>query len=67
MGGGVDFIDKTCTCRKWELTDLPCFYACAAFRVEKYDFLLHVDDFYKYYTYVKSYDLYIQPVPSTKK
>jgi hypothetical protein len=26
----VDVVDKTCTCRKWELTGLPCKHAIAA-------------------------------------
>ncbi|WMV43843.1 hypothetical protein MTR67_037228 [Solanum verrucosum] len=62
--GGVNIVDmkaKSCTCRRWELTGLPCPYAFACIignseRVEDY-----VDTFYTIETFKNVYSHYINP------
>ncbi|KAH0705546.1 hypothetical protein KY290_010235 [Solanum tuberosum] len=62
--GGVNIVDmkaKSCTCRRWELTGLPCPHAYACIignseRVEDY-----VDTFYTIETFKNVYSHYINP------
>ncbi|CAH9134895.1 unnamed protein product [Cuscuta epithymum] len=57
----VDLTSKTCTCRKWELTGVPCCHSIACM------FFLHhapeeyVHDYYKKDTYMKAYNGFIPP------
>ncbi|XP_076910448.1 uncharacterized protein LOC143568095 [Bidens hawaiensis] len=62
----VDLNNKTCTCRKWDLTGIPCVhvYAVAGFRKVNVEEYVHA-----YYTkkmYIKSYEFTIPPFPSEK-
>ncbi|KAH0685447.1 hypothetical protein KY290_016719 [Solanum tuberosum] len=62
--GGVNIVDmkaKSCTCRRWKLTGLPCPHAYACIignseRVEDY-----VDTFYTIETFKNVYSHYINP------
>ncbi|KAK1411785.1 hypothetical protein QVD17_32525 [Tagetes erecta] len=62
----VDLVKRTCTCRKWDLTGIPCYHVCAVTG------FLHkpVEDFvHFYYTkemYMKSYEFSIPPLPSER-
>ena len=51
----VNLEKKTCTCRKWDLTGIPCYHACAciAMRNEPWDH--HISGWYKKDMYLKVY------------
>ena len=59
----VDLSKRTCGCRKWDLTGLPCHHAVAAiYKSKQYpeDF---VHDFFKKPMYLEAYNPPIYPVP----
>ncbi|XP_074277831.1 uncharacterized protein LOC141601444 [Silene latifolia] len=62
----VDLEARTCTCRKWDLTGIPCFHVVATI------FSIHghaedyVDDMYKREAYLLSYNLSISPCPGQR-
>ena len=59
----VNMNDKTCSCRKWQLTGLPCNHAVSAiYKASQHpeDF---VSDFFKKTFYLKSYNPVFQPTP----
>lgn len=49
----VDLAKRICTCRKWDLTGIPCYHACAciAFKNDPWD--EHISDWYKKDMYLK--------------
>ena len=58
----VDLSKKTCSCRKWDISGIPCCHAisCIFFNreaVEKY-----TDDYYRVNTYKACYELVINPI-----
>ncbi|XP_074278342.1 uncharacterized protein LOC141601934 [Silene latifolia] len=62
----VDLVGKTSTCRKWDLTGIPCSHAVAAIfnahgQTEEY-----VDDMYKKDAYLRAYGGSIAPCPSQR-
>ncbi|KAL3376169.1 hypothetical protein AABB24_002889 [Solanum stoloniferum] len=62
--GGVNIVDmkaKSCTCRRWELTGLPCphAYACISGNSERVED--YVDTFYTIETFKNVYSHYINP------
>ncbi|XP_074356092.1 uncharacterized protein LOC141695770 [Apium graveolens] len=58
----VDLVKKTCTCRKWELTGIPCYHACAciALRNETWDH--YISEWYKKEMYLKLYNTTLDPI-----
>ena len=51
----LDIGGRTCTCRKWDMCDIPCFHeiSCIVFsRMNVEDF---VDDCYKREAYIRAY------------
>ncbi|KAL2944418.1 putative protein FAR1-RELATED SEQUENCE 10 [Bienertia sinuspersici] len=62
----VDLQAKTCTCRKWDLTGIPCCHAVACI------FWMHkngedfVSEWYKKDTYLKAYSGSISPCPGER-
>lgn len=52
----VDLFKKSCTCRKWDLTGIPCYHACACinFRNDPWD--IHINACYKKDQYMKVKD-----------
>ncbi|XP_074375311.1 uncharacterized protein LOC141717097 [Apium graveolens] len=58
----VDLVKKTCTCRKWELTGIPCYHACAciALRNETWDH--YISEWYKKEMYFKLYNTTLDPI-----
>ncbi|KAL3537235.1 hypothetical protein ACH5RR_000601 [Cinchona calisaya] len=58
----VDLEQRTCTCRRWDLSGLPCNHAISAIyrTTEKLD--MYVDDCYKKEAYLRSYEPVVNPV-----
>lgn len=59
----VHLNSSRCTCRKWDLTGIPCQHAiCAIYSAEKepQDYMSH---WYREKTYMKAYQYMMQPVP----
>lgn len=59
----VDIGLRTCSCRKWDVTGIPCKHACAAIRKDR----SHPEDFISQYflteTFRQSYAYLINPIP----
>ena len=43
-----DLMERTCTCKAWQMSGIPCDHACAAIRRMGFDVFDYVDDQYKY-------------------
>ncbi|KAH1047902.1 hypothetical protein J1N35_038686 [Gossypium stocksii] len=58
----VDLSQRICSCRSWQISGIPCSYACAAM----YHLGLQPDEYkHKYYhidTYKKAYSFLMQPI-----
>ncbi|XP_016510784.1 uncharacterized protein LOC107828052 [Nicotiana tabacum] len=55
--------DRTCSCRRFQLDELPCAHA---WTVLKYKYIDHIDYYSVYYTrkyLLKTYEILIYPVP----
>lgn len=55
--------NQTCTCRKWDLTGVPCSHAIAAIMKDKRDPTSFVHPFYHKETFMLSYESIINPIP----
>ncbi|XP_076924245.1 uncharacterized protein LOC143586631 [Bidens hawaiensis] len=62
----VDLVNKRCTCRKWDLTGIPCYHACAVAGFIRKNAEEFVNDYYTKKMYMKSYALAIPPLPSDR-
>ncbi|XP_062093428.1 uncharacterized protein LOC133799427 [Humulus lupulus] len=60
----VDLLKKECTCRKFQLTGIPCGHALACIWTAGHNVLDYVDDYYKKDKYQMTYEGVIQPMPS---
>ncbi|KAL0368060.1 UNVERIFIED_CONTAM: hypothetical protein Scaly_1024900 [Sesamum calycinum] len=58
----VDLGEKSCSCRKWQLSGIPCKHACYAIYHQKQDPIDYVADCYSVDTYRKVYEPAIQPM-----
>jgi hypothetical protein len=59
----VNLLRRTCGCRQWDLTGIPCPHAVSAiwfFNANPEDY---VDDWYTVETYKKAYDEIVYPMP----
>jgi hypothetical protein len=59
----VNLIAKTCGCKKWDLTGIPCNHAVAAINKLKQHPEDYVHDFFKKPMYMEAYKNVIYPVP----
>lgn len=71
IGEGEDkhtvLLDKRlCTCRKWELTGIPCMHAISAMYYSRMDPMSMISSWYHKSTYKKAYQHAILPVPGIK-
>lgn len=57
----VDKRGKTCSCRRWDLTGIPCCHAISALYYNNDDPCDYIDDCYKVSTYLKTYSHLINP------
>ncbi|XP_021993413.1 uncharacterized protein LOC110890146 [Helianthus annuus] len=62
----VDIENKSCSCRKWDLTGLPCYHMCAVASFLGREAEEFVHESYKKEMYLKAYDYIIPPLPSEK-
>ena len=58
----VSIVDKTCTCRVWELSGIPCVHAIAVMREEMHNVEDFVHEFYSVAMYKKAFANAINPV-----
>ncbi|KAI8571932.1 hypothetical protein RHMOL_Rhmol01G0159200 [Rhododendron molle] len=59
----VDLKEKTCGCRQWNLTGIPCKHACAAIGLNKNKVEEYVHPCYSRDTYLGVYQHMIQSIP----
>ncbi|XP_058183904.1 uncharacterized protein LOC131301559 [Rhododendron vialii] len=58
----VDLSKRSCTCRKWDLTGIPCHHAIAAIQ-EKYDKVeRYISPWYSKASYMNAYQPLINPI-----
>ncbi|XP_020979381.1 uncharacterized protein LOC110271979 [Arachis ipaensis] len=58
----VDLSAHECSCRKWQLSGIPCTHAISCINYKGLDIDGFIDDCYKKPTYVKCYDSVINPL-----
>ncbi|XP_055959846.1 uncharacterized protein LOC130014885 [Mercurialis annua] len=58
----VDKGQLTCTCRRWQLTGIPCHHAIAAFNENKDIPQNYLHDCYKVSTYLRTYNHLLSPI-----
>jgi hypothetical protein len=58
----VDLARRTFTCRKWDISGLPCEHAISAIYVKDQDPVGFVDSCYSQRKYLEAYDLIIHPI-----
>ncbi|XP_063941448.1 uncharacterized protein LOC135149622 [Daucus carota subsp. sativus] len=58
----VDLARKSCTCRKWELTGIPCYHACACISLKNEPWEMHIDSCYTKDMYLKLYSNTLEPI-----
>lgn len=58
----VDLTAKTCTCRRWDLSGIPCQHAIAAIYAKEHDPTDYVDDWYSQTKYIDAYEPIIHPI-----
>ena len=56
--------ERTCGCRRWDLTGVPYTHAIFAILYDRGKPEDYVDDYYTVQTYMKAYGLMIHPMPS---
>jgi len=63
----VDLRKRTCGCRKWEMTGIPCAHAHSAITFHGHKLEDYVDHCYSIEMYKKVYAPIIYPIPSEKQ
>lgn len=58
----VDLLNRKCSCRKWDLTEIPCKHAITAIWAKNDEINSYVDDCYKVETYRRIYEFAILPM-----
>ncbi|KAH7857443.1 hypothetical protein Vadar_012735 [Vaccinium darrowii] len=61
-GNAMYKTNKSCGCRKWDLSSIPCIHAIAALNFLDYDIYDYVHDCYKVDTYPKIYSNLMNPI-----
>ena len=59
----VNLVERTCTCRKWDVTGIPCNHAVAAIIKVEQQIEDYVHDFFKKPLYQETFKHVIYPVP----
>lgn len=57
----VDMKERGCTCRRWQLTSIPCSHAISAIYYNKDRPENHLDECYTVATYLKTYSYILYP------
>jgi hypothetical protein len=63
----VNLREKTCGCKKWDITGIPCHHAISAILHQGSKIEDYVDHCYTIEKYQKSYEPIIHPVPSMEQ
>ncbi|KAG8377471.1 hypothetical protein BUALT_Bualt08G0036400 [Buddleja alternifolia] len=63
----VDLEKHSCSCRKWDLSGIPCKHAMSAINSQRLNGEDFVDDYYTMQTFLKVYDNYVYPVNGPEK
>ena len=58
----MDLEEKSCNCRKWDITGIPCFHNISCIFFNKEDSKKYVNACYKRTTYIDCYDPIIEPI-----
>ncbi|XP_031101891.1 uncharacterized protein LOC116005794 [Ipomoea triloba] len=58
----IDLARRSCSCKKWDLTGIPCKHAICAIWMKKHNVLDYVDNCYSIETYLKVYQAAIKPM-----
>ncbi|XP_074365213.1 uncharacterized protein LOC141706321 [Apium graveolens] len=60
----VDLEKKSCTCRKWNLTGIPCYHACACIAIRNDPWENYMHECYSKDMYMKLYSCLLEPLYS---
>lgn len=58
----VDLVNKSCGCRKWDISGVPCVHALASIKFLSQDPFNYVHECYKVDTYLKCYGNLLSPM-----
>lgn len=58
----VDLKNHRCACRKWQLTGIPCFHACACIFFQKESPLQYMHECYNRAWYLRVYSHVLEPL-----
>ncbi|GER44656.1 mutator transposable element-related protein [Striga asiatica] len=58
----VNMKDRTCRCKKWDLTEIPCKHACSELLAQGHQLVDFVDECYSCETYANVYEVAINPI-----
>ncbi|GKB76043.1 zinc finger, PMZ-type containing protein [Tanacetum coccineum] len=61
-GFGVNLNTKTCTCKRWDLSGIPCIHVMAAYSLLNQDPSKGVSSWYSKQMWVNTYSHFIKPV-----
>ncbi|KAL9675054.1 hypothetical protein QQ045_003254 [Rhodiola kirilowii] len=59
----INVPSRSCSCRTWDLTGIPCSHACAAIRHIRGNPADYVHQSYRKLAFMKTCESYIQPIP----
>ncbi|KAH7859750.1 hypothetical protein Vadar_004989 [Vaccinium darrowii] len=59
----VDIGQKTCSCRKWDVSGVPCVHGLATIITDKSDLEQYVDKYYHCSTFGRTHNHIIKPIP----
>ncbi|CAL2257065.1 unnamed protein product [Prunus armeniaca] len=60
----VNLRNRSCSCRQWDLTRIPCKHACAAIGQLNGNHISYVHDYYKKEAFMKAYKPMVHPMAS---
>ncbi|XP_074337149.1 uncharacterized protein LOC141674321 [Apium graveolens] len=58
----VDLHNRTCTYRKWDLTGISCYHACACIAIKNEPWEMHINNCYSKEEYMKLYNCTLDPI-----
>lgn len=58
----VNLKERTCACRKWQLTGIPCFHACSCIFFQKQSPLDYMHECYKTSRFKQVYSHLLEPI-----
>ncbi|WOK94228.1 hypothetical protein Cni_G02930 [Canna indica] len=58
----VNLGNHTCTCRRWDLSGIPCNHAVSCINWMKEDSDKYISDYFKRDAYLKTYEFFLEPL-----